>query len=77
MKASEVFVGLKQRISALEEQLAHRREFYNVAVNINNVCVEEFPDLLLAAFAGMACKSLFEAIVAERAYVEVGNALRT
>lgn len=77
LKSSELFVGLQQRISALEEQLAHRREFYNAAVNINNRCIEQFPDLLLAHFAGMARKPLFEALVAERADVAIGTALRS
>ena len=76
LKASDVFVDLQQRISALEEQIAHRREFYNAAVNINNVRIEEFPDLLLVSVAGMACKPLFEALVAERADVDIGAALR-
>jgi len=37
LRASEVFIDLQRRISALEEQIAHRREFYNAAVNINNL----------------------------------------
>ena len=76
LKASEVFVGLQQRISALEEQIAHRREFYNAAVNINNVRIEEFPDLLLATAAGLVRKPLFEAPAVEREDVNVGSALR-
>jgi LemA protein len=76
LRASEVFIDLQRRISALEEQIAHRREFYNAAVNINNVRLEEFPDLLLAAFAGLTRKPLFEAQSAERADVDVGAALR-
>ncbi|MFL6694172.1 MAG: LemA family protein [Ramlibacter sp.] len=76
LRASEVFIDLQRRISALEEQIAHRREFYNAAVNINNVRLEEFPDLLLAGAAGLARKPLFEAQGAERADVDVGAALR-
>ena len=76
LKSSELFVGLQQRISALEEQIAHRREFYNAAVNINNVRIEEFPDLLLATAAGLVRKPLFEAPAVEREDVNVGSALR-
>lgn len=76
LRASEVFMELQRRISALEEQIAHRREFYNAAVNINNVRLEEFPDLLLAGFAGLARKPLFEAQSGERADVDIGTALR-
>jgi LemA protein len=76
LRASEVFIDLQRRISALEEQIAHRREYYNAAVNINNVRLEEFPDLLLAGFAGLTRKSLFEALSAERADVDIGAAFR-
>jgi len=76
LRASEVFLDLQRRISALEEQIAHRREFYNAAVNLNNVRLEEFPDLLLANAAGLVRKPLFEAQDAERADVDIGAALR-
>jgi LemA protein len=76
LRASEVFIDLQRRISALEEQIAHRREFYNAAVNINNVRLEEFPDLLLTGLAGLARKPLFEAQSAERSDVDIGAALR-
>ena len=76
LRASEVFIDLQRRISALEEQIAHRREYYNAAVNINNVRLEEFPDLLLAGMAGLTRKPLFEAQAADRTDVDVGAALR-
>ena len=76
LRASEVFLDLQRRISALEEQIARRREFYNAAVNLNNVRLEEFPDLLLANAAGLVRKPLFEAQDAERADVDIGAALR-
>jgi len=76
LRASEVFIDLQRRVSALEEQIAHRREFYNAAVNINNVRLEEFPDMLLTGLAGLARKPLFEAQSAERADVDIGAALR-
>ena len=75
LRASEVYMGLQQRISALEEQIAHRREFYNAAVNINNMRIEQFPDTLLASPAGLARKPLFEAAAAERDDVDVGARL--
>ena len=75
LRASEVFIDLQQRISSLEEQIAHRREFYNAAVNINNVRMEQFPDLLLASMVGLLRKPLFEATEPERSDVEVGTRL--
>ena len=64
LRANEVFAALLQRISALEEQIAHRREYYNAAVNINNVRMEQFPELLLATAAGLIRRSLFESLPA-------------
>lgn len=75
LRASEVFMDLQKRISALEEQIAHRREFYNAAVNINNVRLEQFPDLLLASFARLVRRPLFETKEAERDDVNVGARL--
>jgi hypothetical protein len=37
LKASTTYLELQQQISKLEEQIAHRREFYNGAVNLDNV----------------------------------------
>jgi LemA protein len=48
LKASEPFRHLQERISALETAIADRREVYNEAVNINNVRIVTFPDVLVA-----------------------------
>ena len=48
LKANESFQHLSARISALESDIADRREFYNESVNLNNVRIEQFPDLILA-----------------------------
>jgi LemA protein len=48
LKADGAFQQLLARISQLEEAIADRREFYNAAVNSNNVRVEQFPDALVA-----------------------------
>ncbi|WP_407275826.1 LemA family protein [Halothiobacillus sp. DCM-1] len=48
LKANTSFQHLQQRISSLENMIADRREFYNAAVNINNVRIEQFPDVLIA-----------------------------
>jgi len=66
---------LQQRISALEEQIAHRREFYNAAVNINNVRIEQFPDMLLTSLAQLVRRQLFETTDAERADVDIAARL--
>jgi LemA protein len=48
LRANENFQHLQTRISQLESQIADRREFYNDAVNANNVRVEQFPDGIVA-----------------------------
>lgn len=48
LKANMSFQHLQQRISGLENMIADRREFYNASVNINNVRIEQFPDVLIA-----------------------------
>lgn len=48
LKANESFQHLQGRISGLENTIADRREFYNESVNVNNIRIEQFPDLLVA-----------------------------
>jgi LemA protein len=49
LKANEAFQHLQQRITGLEQAIADRREIYNDSVNLNNVRVAAFPDLLIAS----------------------------
>ena len=48
LKANENFLHLQSRITGLENAIADRREFYNDSVNIKNVRIEQFPDLIVA-----------------------------
>ncbi len=48
LRANESLQTLLGRISGLENAIADRREFYNESVNINNVRIEQFPDLIIA-----------------------------
>lgn len=75
LKASASYLELQRRISGLEEQIAHRREYYNDAVNLNNVRMEQFPDALLVSMAGLTRRALFAAGEQERADVNVGALL--
>ena len=76
LKASATYLELQRRISGLEEQIAHRREYYNDAVNLNNVRTEQFPDMLLAPMAGLHRAPLFTATAEEKADIDVGGRLR-
>ncbi|RFC34582.1 MAG: LemA protein [Candidatus Nitrotoga sp. MKT] len=60
LKANESFMQLQNRISTLENGIADRREFYNDAVNINNVQIEIFPANILAKMFGFDEKPLLE-----------------
>jgi LemA protein len=52
LKAVRSFLQLQGRVSAVEEKIADYREMFNDAVNIYNIQIERFPDLLLARLMG-------------------------
>lgn len=60
LKANESFQHLQARISGLENGIADRREFYNDSVNINNIRIEQFPDVLLARMFAFLARDLLE-----------------
>jgi LemA protein len=71
LKADETFRNLQSRISALENGIADRRELYNEAVNLNNVKVETFPDVLIARFFGFRTQRLLQFSASEVGDVDV------
>lgn len=60
LKASEKFQHLQTRITHLENGIADRREYYNEAVKINNVRVEQFPEVIIAKFFKFKARDLLE-----------------
>jgi LemA protein len=48
LKASQSFLQVQGRVSAIESKIADYREAFNDAVNTFNIQIERFPDLLLA-----------------------------
>jgi len=60
LRANESFRHLQQRITELEEAIADRRELYNEAVNLNNIRVQTFPDLLVARWLQFPNQQLLE-----------------
>jgi LemA protein len=60
LRANESFRHLQQRITELEEAIADRRELYNEAVNLNNIRVQTFPDLLVARWLQFPNQPLLE-----------------
>lgn len=73
LKANESFQHLQSRITDLENAIADRRELYNDAVNLNNVRIEQFPDVLIAKQFNFTAKDLLEFSEAELGDVNIGN----
>ncbi len=71
LKTNQQFINLQSRISALENAIADRREFYNETVNINNVRIEQFPDALIAGMFDFPRRQLLHFEAAEKADVDV------
>ena len=71
LKTNEQFLNLHTRISALENAIADRREFYNESVNLNNVRIEQFPDVIIAGMFGFTPRQLLVFSDAEKADVDV------
>jgi LemA protein len=73
LKANEQFRHLQQRISALESAIADRREFYNESVNINNIRIEQFPDIIVARLLHFGPRELLEFSEAEKRDPDLGQ----
>ncbi|MCW8959013.1 MAG: LemA family protein [Gammaproteobacteria bacterium] len=71
LKANDNFQHLQQRISGLESAIADRREFYNESVNINNVRIEQFPDVIVARLFDFSDKPLLEFSEEQKADVDI------
>lgn len=76
LKANASFQQLQSRISALEDAIADRREFYNESVNINNVRIEQVPDVFVARMFGFGPFRLLEFAAAETQDVDVRQLFR-
>jgi LemA protein len=73
LKANETFQHLQGRISGLENSIADRREFYNESVNLNNIGIEEFPDVIIARMFNFKPYQLLEFEQSELADVNVSG----
>ena len=76
LKANQHFLALQQRISALENAIADRREWYNESVNLLNTRIEQLPDLFVARLAGVRPEALLKVLAHERQRPALGEALR-
>ncbi|MDX9886205.1 LemA family protein [Thauera sp.] len=71
LKANEHFMQLQTRITALENSIADRREWHNESVNLHNVRIEQFPDLIVARMFGYTEQPLLQFSVTEKADVDL------
>jgi len=71
LRASENFQQLQNRISAIESQIADRREFYNDSVNTYNIKIKQIPATFVARMLGYGSEPFFKVSEEERADVKV------
>jgi len=60
LKADKSFQQLGYRISELEDQIADRREFLNESVNLYNIRLEQFPDVIVARLFQFTRRTLWQ-----------------
>lgn len=71
LKADQSFKALQHRITGLENAIADRREFYNDSVNVNNIRIQQFPDVIVAKLFGFARQSLLNFAPSELTDVDI------
>ncbi|NMF90765.1 LemA family protein [Aromatoleum petrolei] len=71
LRANEHFMQLQTRITALENGIADRREWYNESVNLLNVRIEQFPDVFVARMFQFEPRPLLEFASAEKSDVDL------
>jgi len=76
LKANQEFLHVQQRISALENTIADRRELYNDSVNLYNIRIAQIPDLFVANQLRYASRPLLEVPQAEKQDVQLAFANR-
>jgi LemA protein len=76
LKANQEFLNVQQRISALENTIADRREFYNDSVNLYNIRIEQIPAMWVAQQIGYRARPLLAVEQSHRADVELAFANR-
>lgn len=76
LRASDNFRHLETRITGLENAIADRREFYNDSVNMNNVRIEQFPDVLAAQMFHFGPFRLLEFTDPEKRDVDLARLFR-
>jgi len=71
LKADRAFRQLQARVSQLEDQIADRRELYNESVNLFNIRIEQFPDVIVAGMMRLTERELWKIDPAHREDVDM------
>lgn len=71
LKADKGFNALSVRISEIEDMIADRRELFNEHVNIYNIRIDQFPDLIIARLFNFTARSLWRIDPAHREDVSI------
>lgn len=71
LRANENFLELQKQLTAIENQIADRREFYNDSVLLYNTRIRTIPDSIIASILSMKKKEYFQASSEEKEKVEV------
>lgn len=68
LRSNNNFLELQKRVSELENKISDRREFFNDSVNLYNIGIHEFPNVILAKMLGYTDKTLLEVTEQEKQY---------
>lgn len=71
LKADRAFRQLQARVSQIEDQIADRRELYNESVNLFNIRIEQFPDVIVAGMMRLLPRELWKIDPAHREDVDM------
>lgn len=68
LRANGNFMALQSRITEIENIIADRREFYNDSVNLYNIGIQEFPNLIMAKLFSFKEKPMLQITDQEKKY---------
>lgn len=71
LRADAQFGKLQARVTTLENEISDRREFFNDSVNIYNIRIEQFPDLIVARLFQFVRRSLWKIRPGDREDVKI------
>ena len=73
LKSQQNVLDLQDEIERLETMIADRRELYNESVNLNNIRIQTFPDLIVARMFEFKPSALLEFTEEQKRDVDVGK----